>query len=96
MVSHNFVECISLAASLIIIRLGKSNYSVNGDDDVQYLYCKMSHSFRYYFEHIKNKDEIVYLISLSSQNFPSSKKKYFIVGGNLKLQKQGNKSGSRS
>lgn len=31
--SRNFIECISVAASLIIIRLGRSNCSVNGDDD---------------------------------------------------------------
>lgn len=44
---------------------------------------------------LKNSDETAYLISLRSQKFTSSKKKYFIVG-NLKLQKQGNKTSIRS
>lgn len=35
-------------------------------------------------------------MGLSSEKFTSSKKECFIFGGNLKLQKQRNKSGSRS
>lgn len=49
------------------------NYSLNGDD-FQYLYCKISQSFRCYFEHIKYNNEIAYLISKSSQNSQAAKR----------------------
>lgn len=92
--SHNFMECISLSASLI--SLGSVRVIPVWKDDFQHFCCKVSHSFRCSFELVISNDEIAWLISLSSERFTSSKKEYFIFGGNLKLQKQGNKTGSRS
>lgn len=58
--------------------------------------CKVSPGFRCSLELVIRNGEIAWLISLSSEKLTSSKKEYFIFGWNLKLQKQGNKTGNRS